>query len=339
MKVNKRLKAVLKIIIPLLLGIFILFLLYGKMDLKSIADIARHGVNYWIIALSLLFGAGANIIRGLRWQILINTVTEGNKAKKANSILTTLGSYTVNMALPRAGEFWRCAEMGRYEQISFSKLLGTLFIDRITDILMLGLIFLGIFLGAGSFFSEFFTKNPDITSNFYAILGSIWLYVGIVTFGIMLWMIYKYLIKRKPDHKVSMMFMKVGEGLKSIWKMDQKWLFIIYSIAIWMGYFLFFYSTFYAFDFTQTLGIEVGLIAFALSSMAVIVPVQGGVGPWHFLVISALVAFSVNKEDAGAFALIVHTIQTLWITLVGLISIFLLPLVNKNYIRSQNERE
>nr|WP_238320014.1 hypothetical protein [Porphyromonas macacae] len=100
-----------------------------------------------------------------------------------------------------------------------------------------------------------------------------------------------------------------------------------------MGYFFYFYVTFFAFSFTGALGLGVGLIAFAMGSLAVIVPVQGGVGPWHFMVISALVAFGVAKDDAGAFALIVHTIQSLGTVIAGFIGIFLLPLTNKDYIR------
>ena len=98
---------------------------------------------------------------------------------------------------------------------------------------------------------------------------------------------------------------------------------------IWVCYFLYFYITFFAFDFTKDLGVRIALIAFAMSSIGVAVPVQGGIGVWHFMVISTLVAFGVDSNDAGAFAFLVFAIQTLWIVLVGLFGITALPVINK----------
>ena len=98
---------------------------------------------------------------------------------------------------------------------------------------------------------------------------------------------------------------------------------------IWGGYFCYFYITFYAFDFTRDLGITVGLIAFTMSSIGVAVPVQAGIGAWHFMVIATLVCFGVNENDAAAFALVVHTVQTVWTVLCGLFGIVALPLTNK----------
>ena len=78
----------------------------------------------------------------------------------------------------------------------------------------------------------------------------------------------------------------------------------------------------------RDLGVRIGLIAFAMSSLGVAVPVQGGIGVWHFMVISTFVAFGVNETDAAAFALVVFTVQTAWVALTGLFGIFALPFSN-----------
>lgn len=325
-------KSVAKVLIPLAIGGLLLWLVYRKMDFSAIGKIVLDGVNYYIIAFSLLFGLVANCIRGLRWQLLIEPIATPHP-RKINAILTTLGNYTVNMALPRAGEFWRCAEESRYEKIPFPQLLGTLFMDRIMDLVMVGLITLGIMMGFQGFFDAFFARNPQLTQGFFAIFNSIWLYVAIIGLGIIFFLLYKYLSHIGPIRKIVTLIGRILEGLRSIWLMERKWLFILYSILLWVGYFFYFYTTFFAFDFTRSLGMGVGLISFAMSSIAVAVPVQGGVGPWHFMVIASLVAFGVTKEDAGAFALVVHTTQTIWTTAVGFVAIGLLPFVNKNYNR------
>ena len=59
--------------------------------------------------------------------------------------------------------------------------------------------------------------------------------------------------------------------------MKKKGKFLIQTVLIWLGYFLYFYITFYAFDFTMDLGLSVGLIAFTMSSIGVAVPVQGAI--------------------------------------------------------------
>ena len=53
------------------------------------------------------------------------------------------------------------------------------------------------------------------------------------------------------------------------------------------------------------------------------------IGPWHFMVIATLVCFGVNENDAAAFALVVHTVQTVWTGLCGLFGVVALPLTNR----------
>ena len=121
--------------------------------------------------------------------------------------------------------------------------------------------------------------------------------------------------------------------------MKERGRFILYSFLIWIGYFLYFYVAFWAFPFTRGLGVGTALVAFALSSMSALVPVQAGMGAWHAAVIAVLVSSGVDANNAGGFALIVHSVQTLWITLVGLIGILILPAYNRNYSRKINQNE
>ena len=129
--------------------------------------------------------------------------------------------------------------------------------------------------------------------------------------------------------KAKGMLKNIWTGMKSIWYMEHKMRFVIETLLIWGGYFCYFYITFYAFEFTKDLGIVVGLITFTMSSIGVAVPVQGGIGPWHFMVIATLVCFGVNENDAAAFALVVHTVQTVWTGLCGLFGVVALPLTNR----------
>lgn len=321
------LRTFLKIILPLAFGCLLLWYLYSKMDLNEIWEVIRGEVRYEVILFSLLFGLGANIVRGLRWGLLIRSL--GDKVKTNNVIYAVLGNYAVNLVLPRVGEVWRCGMITKYDKIPFTRLFGTLLIDRVSDTVMVGFITCSIILFNFGFFQDFFAKNPSLLEGFQSMFNSIWIYIIGVLFIAGIWFVFKNMSNFTLVKKAKSMLQNIWDGMKSIWLMKQKGLFLVQTLLIWIGYFFYFYITFYAFEFTKELGIVVGLIAFTMSSIAVAVPVQGGIGPWHFMVIATLVCFGVKETDAAAFALVVHTVQTIWLGLTGLVGVVALPIINR----------
>ena len=57
---------------------------------------------------------------------------------------------------------------------------------------------------------------------------------------------------------------------------------------------------------------------FVVGSIAVIVPTPNGAGPWHFAVKTMLILYGVADNEALYFVLIVHTIQTMLVILLGI---------------------
>lgn len=336
---KSKLKHILRLILPLALGVLLLWLLYRNMDWGEIRQVIRANLNYGVLAISLIFGLVSNLIRGMRWHLLVQPIIPSDepKPKLMNAICAVLGSYTVNMGIPRAGELWRCAIYKRYEGVSFSSLFGTLINDRLADIISLLLILMGVLVGYREFFLGFFMDNPEQLYKLQRLVYSPWLYVAI-TLGVVGLFGFVALLRKRPNNRLSQMMYSILEGIGSIRTMPHRGRFILYSLLIWVGYFFYFYTTFYAFPFTRDLGLDVALIAFTMSSLSALAPVQAGMGPWHFMVITTLTAYGVGRSDAGAFALIVHTTQTLWITLIGLIGIILLPIINRGYTRLQPSR-
>ena len=273
------LRTTLKIILPLVFGCLLLWFLYREMDITEIWRVVKEGVRYDIILFSLLFGLGANVVRGLRWGLLISSL--GERFKISNAVNAVLGNYAVNLVLPRVGEVWRCGMVAKYDKISFTKLLGTLLIDRVSDTIMVGMITLMIFIFNFDFFISFFAKNPALLNGFRSMLNSMWIYAVGIIFVAGIWFIFRYMSNFTLVQKAKGMLRNVWAGMKSVWLMDRKGLFLLETLMIWAGYFCYFYITFYAFDFTRDLGISVGLIAFTMSSIGVAVPVQGGIGPWQ----------------------------------------------------------
>ena len=322
------LRKIIQILLPLALGIVLLWYLYRNQDLGEMMSVVKRGVRYDILLFSLIFGLLGNMFRGFRWALLIDSL--GKRVKRKNTIFAVFGNYAINMALPRVGEIWRCGVISKYEKQSFTKLLGTLFVDRIMDTVVVGLLTLCLCVFNIKFFTDFFSENPPaIIKTISYVISSVWTYIGMVVLTLLIWFVFVKLKHLVIVQKAIGIINNIWEGVRSLWKIERKKMFIIQTLLIWVCYFLYFYITFFAFDFTKDLGVRIALIAFTMSSIGVAVPVQGGIGVWHFMVISTLVTFGVDSNDAGAFAFLTFAIQTVWIVLVGLFGIAALPVINK----------
>ncbi len=334
MNIKKNIKGFLKFALPLILGLGILWYLYRDMDFERVLSSLSGNTSYSWLLFSLLFGLLANTLRGLRWHLLVKPIAfeNGAEPKRSNAICCVLGSYTINMVIPRGGEFWRCIEYRKRENISFSKLFGTLINDRLADVVSLGILLVVVIVWQFAFFRDLLIDNPYLTDKVEGLLLSKWFYIfalaSVLALGALIYFVWKY-----PNNRLSNIMRSIWDGMLSIGQIKEKVPFVIYSIAIWLGYFFFFYTSFFAFSFTASLPFSVACIAFVLSSMSVIFPVQAGIGAWHAMVILALTKFGVSYDNAGIFAFIVFFVQTAWVTLSGAISIVALPFINDTYKR------
>ena len=120
------LKSFLKTVLSLLLGLFIIWAMYRDTDLGELWEITRSA-NFGIIAFSLIFGLLGNLLRGLRWELFVNSL--GYHPPRASLVYATLGNYAGNFVLPRAGDVWRCGVESRYDRSPFSRTLETFLID------------------------------------------------------------------------------------------------------------------------------------------------------------------------------------------------------------------
>ena len=324
-----------RLVVSLSLGIALMVVVYRNFDFGELLAVLRsNSISWGIILLSILVEVLGNVIRGARWRLLVHPFSTP-APRVRNTILSVLGSYAVNLIFPRAGDVWRCAALSRYESLSMAKLVGSLLMDRLMDMLVLGLIVLmaiGVF---SDFLGGYFVEHPDLSLKVSHLASSPWFYLTLLALGVLGDLFWRLSRKSRWGAKVRKVLREMWEGLLSIRFMPHRGLFILYTIGIWGCYFLGFYLTFFAFPFTQDLGINVGLLAFVMGCLGVAAPVQSGIGAWHFMVITTLTAVGVERSDAGSFALVVHTSQTLGNALIGLIAILVIPLLNRNYSRTQ----
>ena len=75
--------------------------------------------------------------------------------------------------------------------------------------------------------------------------------------------------------------------------------------------------------------LAVGVLGGRRGTFAVLVPTPNGAGPWHFAVKSVLVLYAIPQDDAVLFVLIVHTLQTFLVVLLGLYALAALTCTRK----------
>ena len=318
---------IFKFLIFFTLGIFIFWLIYKDQDIERIKSVLKNDVNYFWVIVSLFIGLISHISRTLRWGLMIEPI--GHKPRFVNTFMAVMIGYLMNMAFPRMGEISRCGVLARYEKISFTKLFGTVVAERLIDVVsLLVLLMIVIFSQFGQMIS-FLQHNPEIQAKLTSVFTSPYLVVAFVAFIGFAWLFRNTFKQTKIFKRIVAILINFKEGFISIRSIKRKGWFWFHSVFIWLCYYLMLYSIFFAFDFTRDLNPIAGLTTFVFASFGMVAPVQGGIGAWHFMAIEGLRLYGVAFENGVIFAFVAHTSMTVMIIAVGLISMLVLPFINR----------
>lgn len=324
MEIKRTFSFAAKLILPVVLGGFILYWMYRDFDFKRIQSVMLYDMNWTWMLVSLPFGATAQIFRGVRWRQTLEPV--GEKPRLSTCINSIFMSYAASLLIPRIGEFTRCGVLSKCDGVSFPKALGTVVTERAIDTLLVmvitGLTLLAQMRIFNSFFSSTGTSMETILSKFTA-TG----YIVTAICAVAVIVLLHFLLKRLSIYKkVKSTLNSVWQGMASLKGVRNIPLFIALTLGIWISYFLHYYLTFFCFDFTSKLGLMCGVATFVVGSIAVVVPTPNGAGPWHFAVKTMLLLYgatiaagnTLTAEEALSFVLIVHTVQTMLVILLGI---------------------
>lgn len=284
---------------------------------------------------SLVFGVTAQLFRGLRWRHTLEPLEE--YPRKSDCIHAVFLSYALSIIIPRIGEVARCGILTKYDGTSFPKAFGTVVTERIIDSILVMSVSVSVFLIQIKIFGTFFDEtgiNIHEQLHGFTAAGYMVTAVCIIATGVFLYIaIYKMAILSGVKKAIG----NIKEGMMSLKRVKNKQLFIFYTLAIWVSYFLHYYITFYSFDFTEHLGLTAALVSFIVGSISVIVPTPNGAGPWHFAVKTILILYGIAENDAVTFVLIVHTVQTALVPILGIYSAIILQTREKNMVNRQDD--
>ena len=327
----------LKFLSFFLLGIFIFWLVYKDQDINRIKSVLTNEVNYFWIIVSVFLGLLSHISRTIRWNLMIEPLD--HKPRTLNTFLSVLIGYLMNLALPRMGEISRCGVLSRYEKIPFTKLVGTVVLERLIDMLVLLWLLLIVVITQFGQVVEFLNNNPEVKDKLGKILHSPALMIGLVLLFGVIWLARHKIKGSGIAKKLAELLNQFIEGFKSIRNIKNKGAFIFHSLLIWVLYYLMLYCVFFSFEFTSHLSPLAGLAIFVLGSFGMVAPVQGGIGAWHFMVIEGLALYGIDKADGKIFALVAHGSTTIMLIVFGLVALLALPFVNERNLGKAEVRQ
>jgi uncharacterized protein (TIRG00374 family) len=331
-KGNKLFVDILKTTIFLGIGILLIWLVVRNLTEKDKTEILSSfsQANYGVILLVMILGIFSHVSRAIRWQIMIEPL--GHKPSFLNTFMAVMVGYLANLAVPRIGEVTRCGVLKRYENLPLDSVFGTVVVERIMDTILLMIVSIITIVWQFDILSSklieayytFFkpAQNPD------AFPIKTIMIVSLVTMIIALFLLRKKIMKSKFVLKITGVLKGFSEGLKTVTKLKKPYLFIFHSVFIWVIYFLGIYVGFKALPETSVLGVGASFAILFFGTFAFIL-VQGGIGAYQIIVQNTLVIYGISANVGYALGWIIWSSQTLAIIIGGLLSLIILPLINK----------
>jgi uncharacterized protein (TIRG00374 family) len=319
---NKKLKRTLKLLLPIALGVFLVWYLYNSTTPHQRDDILHYIKQtdpVWV-GISILIGVLSHISRAIRWNYLLEPL--GYKPSITNNVLIILTAYLTNLGIPRSGEILRATALATYENVPFEKGIGTIVTERIIDLIMLMFIIIIALLLQTQLILGFMREMGLGLASGAALLliGVLGLFIGVK------------LIKKSSSPfalRVKGFLKSVLDGILSIFRMKHKWRFIFHTLFIWAAYIAMFWVIKFTVAETADLSFGAILVAFVGGAFAM-ATTNGGFLAFPLAVSKALEIFGVSKVSGTAFGWIMWIAQTLMVVVFGAISFLVLPLLNRN---------
>ncbi len=279
--------------------------------LQSIKD-----ANYTMIGIGSIIMLGAHFLRAYRWNML--TETANYKLNHRRTFYSVMAGYLVNAATSRGGEVVRCALTAKSEKTPLEILIGTVITERIVDLIfMFVLAVICLFVQ----FDQFYGFANEYV--FTPILNHLWVlsFIPVVIIGG--FFAYKKIIKGSKNKQDSLIG-RLLTGLKSIFLVQNKVLFALVSLGIWLGYWGGMYFQLQALGITAHFTVANALGILIFSAIGVVIPLPGGAGVWAVIAYGLEFIYHMSHDQSQTFGIFNIAFSNIFHILMGAICYFLL---------------
>ena len=334
---DKKLTNILRYALWIAVAVVLLYFSFRGVNWKDFGA-ALRGCRRGFVVLSMLLGATAYWLRALRWRMQLLPLDP------STSVVTTWNANNIctvtNYVLPRVGEVVRCGYVVKHSgkdddqrRVTFDKALGTVVADRLWDGVSLVVVFLLLLVTLSGRFGAFFTETlfPSLAGKVH-----LWwiLVLGALLAGGLLYLCWRLRERGGFWGRIWGWIRGGYDGLVSCLHMRHGWLFILYTVLIWVMYWLMSACILWALQGidpasvspelagalgkVEELGMADALLMMFAGAVSSLIPVPGGFGAFHGAVALTLSSVYGIPFAAGLiFATLSHESQVLMGVLCG----------------------
>ena len=318
-------KSIYQSIIFFLIGIGLLWFVFRGTNLEQIKN-ELYRIRWFWVGVSIALNLLSQLVRAFRWKTLFLPLKYNPKVY--NLFYAILILAFTNQVIPRGGEIARLGVVNRYEKVPLSKLFGIALIERLTDLVLLILIFIILLVWQFPLIQEIIAL-PQVNLKDVSLLRILLISViSLVGLFVLYFIIKKFNLLRKFKSKIQKARNDLKEGFTSIYHIKNKAIYFFQSTLIYAIWLLMLYVLFLAYPPTENLSFKAAAFTFGLATLAFLLPIQAGMGAWHFVVIQCLIIFGVDADVGKIFALMAHSATNHIYLLTGLFAFVLLPISN-----------
>ena len=311
-------KSTFQSILFFLIGLGLIWFVFRDTNIEQLKN-ELYRISWFWVGISVGLNLLSQLVRAYRWKTLF--IPLNYSPKIYNLFLAMLILAFTNQIIPRGGEVARLGVVNKYEKVPLSKLVGIALIERLTDLIILILIFIVLFIWQFPLIQKII-ELPQINLldvNIHRVL--------IISGIIIISLVILHFIIRKFKNKLKKIKKELHEGFTSIYHIKNKFLYLTQSFLIYGIWLLMLYVLFLASP-THHLSFKAAVFTFGLATLAFLLPIQAGMGAWHFVVIQCLLLFGVEADVGKVFSLMAHSATNHVYLITGIIALALLPIVN-----------
>ena len=327
------LKKTLQFLLFFGIGVFFVWISVRKLSdedvghLKESALQVTRGSAWVYLLLAFLAGAVSNYVRALRQRQLLQPL--GYETRRSMVFYSVMVCYLANYVFPRLGEVLRCTFLQRYEKVPFEKSLGTVVTERAVDFIIMVLVILSAFLLSTGLMDTLYIGNQSLRDAMSDKLSSmahshtLYILIGIFALLVVILILTRKRWTKWPFYvKIKNFFIGIWQGLLSIKDVRHPWLFIFYSLLIWVLWILETVFCFQAFDYLSGYTFVMMFTVFAMGNIGFLIG-PGGIGTYPLIVAGTIVMYSGSEMYAQGLATgwVAWGVQTVQVLTLGLFSL------------------
>ncbi len=327
------LRGLLNFLISIGLAAVFLFIAFNDVNLGEVFSLVSSASFFWLIVFALSTMA-SHYVRAIRWKVILHSVKPDASMKHLFGALMV--GYGVNCVTPKLGEVTRAILLGKWEGLSRTSMFGTVIVERVIDLVSLGVaVLVSAFLWSGNLYSTFpWLETTLYLSAFVMLTIFLVIYLSVrfkeKFYGIIIKLFERF--SKKWAEKLAYIFEMLIQGFTSL-KGFKNYLntvvltvimLLLYGLSSYLGFLML------GLDRLQPVNYQMAWVLMSISAIGVVIPTPGGTGSYHALAKSTLVLlFGFGETISAAYAFLTHAVSYVMFIFATLV---ILVILNRHHI-------